>query len=91
MKKMEVVVKGEVSMLERRDLTKKGAYFTSYFVESLRGGKRFMMDAEGLRHHIGKLKEGPLSHVAIPRMVGSRGKLGVYIAYRPLSTIKIQS
>ena len=44
-------------MLERRDLTKKGAYFTSYFVESLRGGKRFMMDAAGLRHHIGKLKE----------------------------------
>ena len=29
-------VKGEISMLENRDLTKKGAYFMSCFVASLR-------------------------------------------------------
>ena len=32
MDNMEVAVKGEVSMLERRDLTKKGAYFMSFSV-----------------------------------------------------------
>ena len=44
MKKMEVAVNGNVSMLEVRDLTKKGAYFMSCFVESLRGarGSRWM-------------------------------------------------
>ena len=36
MKNMEVAVKGKVSMLERRELTKKGAYSMSFFVVSLR-------------------------------------------------------
>ena len=33
MENMEVAVKGKVSMLERRELTKNGAYFMSCFVE----------------------------------------------------------
>ena len=37
MEKMLVVVKGKVSMLERRKLTKRLAYFMSGFVTSLRG------------------------------------------------------
>ena len=38
MKKMEVAVTGKVSILVKRDLTKKGAYFMSCFLASLRGG-----------------------------------------------------
>ena len=53
MEKMEVEVKEKVSLLERRDLTKKGDYFMIFFVAYLRGGKGFMMDEAGLRHHIG--------------------------------------
>ena len=45
MKKVEVELKWKVSMLERRYLTKKGAYFMSFFVASLRGSEVFMMDA----------------------------------------------
>ena len=44
MKKMEVAVKVKVSMLEIRCLPKKGAYFISCFVSSLRGGEGFMMN-----------------------------------------------
>ena len=33
---------------------------------SLRGNKGFMIDAEGLRYHIGKGREVPLAHVIIP-------------------------
>ena len=54
MEKMVLVVKGDVSLLESRYLTKKGAYFMSCFVVSLRGSKGFVMDAAVLRHHIGK-------------------------------------
>ena len=63
MKKIELAVKGKVSMLEMRDLTKRGAYFMSYFVATLRGSEGFMMDAAGLRHHIGKVKECHLANV----------------------------
>ena len=52
MKNMEVAVKGKVSMLERRELTKKGDYFMSFFVASLWDSKGFIMDAAGLRYHI---------------------------------------
>ena len=54
MHNMEVAVKGKVSMLERRDLTKKGAYFVSFFVASLIWSKGLIMDAKGSWHHIGK-------------------------------------
>ena len=37
MDNMEVAVKGKVSMLERRDLTKKGAYFISFFCGVING------------------------------------------------------
>ena len=76
MKKMEVVVKGEVSILERRDLTKNGDYCMSCFVESLRGNKGLMMYAEELRHHIGKVIKGPLAHVVIPLMGRYKGETG---------------
>ena len=36
MDKMEVAVKIEVSMLKMTDLTKKGAYFMSYFLSAFR-------------------------------------------------------
>ena len=65
---MEVEVKGNVSMLERRELNKKGSYFMICFVESLRGSEGSVMDAEVLRHHIGKGREGPLNNVVIPLM-----------------------
>ena len=39
MKNMEVAVKGNMSMLERRDLNKKEAYFMSSFVVSLSWGE----------------------------------------------------
>ena len=61
-----MAVKGNVSMLKRRYSTKKVAYFMSCFVVSLRGGDGFMMDASGLRYHIGKVREVPLAHVIIP-------------------------
>ena len=64
-------------MLERRDLNKKGAYFMSYFVSSLRGSEGFMINAAGLRHHIGKGREGPLSHVVIPLVVRFTGETGI--------------
>ena len=73
---MEVAVKGNVSMLERRDSTKKVAYFMSCFVVSLRGGDGFMMDASGLWYHIGKVREGPLAHVVIPTMGIFKGENG---------------
>ena len=63
-----MVVKRKTSMLKRRDLTKKVSYFMSCFVASLRGSKGFMMDAEGLRNHIGKGREVPLDNVVIPMM-----------------------
>ena len=53
MEKIQVAVKGKFRMLERRYLTEKGAYFMSCFVAELRGIEEFMMDAEGLMHHIG--------------------------------------
>ena len=53
-KNMEVAVRWEVLMLERRYLTKKGVYPMSYFVASIKGSKGFMMGAEGLLRHIGK-------------------------------------
>ena len=66
-------VNGEVSMLERRDLNKKGDYSMSCFVVSLRGCVGFMMDASGLRHHIGKGREGTLAHAVIPLMGRFKG------------------
>ena len=45
MDNIEVAVKGNVSLLERSNATKRGAYFISCFVESLRGSKDFMMYA----------------------------------------------
>ena len=71
-----MAVKEKVSMLERRDFTKKGSYFMSYFVVLLRGSKGIMMDAEGLRHHIGKCSEGPLTHVIIHLMDIFKGETG---------------
>ena len=41
-------------MLERRKFTKNGASFINVFVTSLMRSDRFLMDAEGLMHHIGK-------------------------------------
>ena len=41
MEKVEAAVKGEASILESRDLTKKGAYIMSYFVASLMWGRGF--------------------------------------------------
>ena len=38
----------------------------SCFVASLRVSEGFVMGAEVLRHHIGKVREVPLAHVAIP-------------------------
>ena len=76
MKKMEVVVKGRVSMLEMRYLTKKGAYFMSYFVQSLSGGEGFMMDEAGLQHHIQKGRKGPLDHLVICLMGMFKGETG---------------
>ena len=57
MENMEVAVKRKVSMLEIRDLTKKGAYLMSFF-SSLRGGKGFTMDSVGLQIHVRKGKGG---------------------------------
>ena len=65
---MEVALKGKVSMLEKRDLTKRGAYFMSCFVASLRGSEGFIMDAAGLRNNIGKLREVTPAHVVIPQI-----------------------
>ena len=73
---MELVVKGKVSMLERRDLTIKGTYFIICFVESLSGGEGFMMDASLLHNHIGKGREGPLAHVVIPLVGRFKGETG---------------
>ena len=42
--------------MERKELTKKRAYFMSCFVASLRGSEGFMMDAAGLWHQIGKVR-----------------------------------
>ena len=39
MEKVEAAVKREASILESRDLTKKGAYIMSYFVASLMWGR----------------------------------------------------
>ena len=39
MEKMEVEVKEKVSLLERRDLTKKGDYFMICFCGIFKGGK----------------------------------------------------
>ena len=49
----------------------------SFFGASLRGSKGFMMDAAGLRHHIGKGKEGPLAHVVIPLMGRFKVETGI--------------
>ena len=59
MKKIEVELKEKVSMLERRYLTKKVAYFMSCFVASLRGREWFIIDVAGLWHHIRKRKRDP--------------------------------
>ena len=42
----------------------------------LRGRKEFMFYAAGLRHHIGKGREGHLAHVVIPLMVRCKGETG---------------
>ena len=36
-----------------------------------------MMDAAGLRHHIGKVREGPLARVLIPLMGRFKGGAGI--------------
>ena len=66
----------KVSMLERKGLTKKRAYYMSSFVDSLREGKGFMIDASGLRNHIGRGREWPLSHVVILMMRIFKGENG---------------
>ena len=48
----------------------------SCFVASLRGNEEFIMDAAGLRHHIGKIGEGPLAHVVINLMGIFKGETG---------------
>ena len=63
-------------MLEGRDLTKKGAYFLSFFVVSLRGGGGFMMDAAVLRYHIGKGRKEILACVLVPLMGRFKGETG---------------
>ena len=56
MDKVEAAVKRDGSILERRDLTKKGDHFMSCFVASSRGVKGFIMDAAVLRHPVGKVR-----------------------------------
>ena len=63
-------------MLQRGYLTEKVSYFMSCFVESLSGIEEFLMDASVLWHHVGKVREGPLSHVVIPLMVRFKGETG---------------
>ena len=58
----------------RNHLRKKGAQFMSCFVESLSGSEGCMMDAAGLWHQIGKLREGILAHVVISMMGRSKGE-----------------
>ena len=48
----------------------------SCFVVSLIGGKGFMMDAAGLRQHIGKVREGNLAYVVIPLICRFKGDTG---------------
>ena len=43
----------------------------------LKRSKEFMMDALGFLNHIGKVREGPLSHAVIPMMVKFKGKTGI--------------
>ena len=43
---------------------------------SLRGIEGFMMDTAWLRHHIGKVREGPLSREVIPLMGRFKGDTG---------------
>ena len=45
----------------------------SFFLVSLRESEGFMRDVAGLRHHVGKGKEGPLAHVLIPLMGSFKG------------------
>ena len=80
---MEAAVKREVSMLERRYLTQKGAYLMICFVDLLRLGKGFMVDAAVFRNHIWKESDGNLAHVVIPFMGRFKGRLGSDITYRP--------
>ena len=47
-----------------------------YFVALLRGGGGFMMDAARLWNHIGKGREGTLSHVLVPMMGKFKGETG---------------
>ena len=68
MEKIEVAVKWKVLILERRDLTKKGAY-----AASLMGSDGFLMDTAVLWHHIGKVRERPLDHVEITLMGRFKG------------------
>ena len=64
-------------MLERRDLTKKGAYFMSCSETPIRGIEGFMMDSAVLWHHIWKGREGPLAHVIIQPMGIFKGETGI--------------
>ena len=59
--------------MDRRSLTKKGAYFMSFFMVTLRGSEGFLMDVAGLCHHIGKVRKVTLYHVVIPLMVIFKG------------------
>ena len=45
-------------------------------MSSLRGSKGFIMDASVLRNHIGKGREGPLSHALITIMGRFKGETG---------------
>ena len=71
---MEAATKSKGSMLEMGDLTKKGVYFMSFVVYSLRKSEGFMMNASGLWHHIGKVIEGTLDHVVITFMGRFKGE-----------------
>ena len=62
MNKMEVAVKGKVSMLERRDLIKASLLYESFYGFNKKS-EGLMMDAAGLWDHIGKGREVPLAHV----------------------------
>ena len=77
MYKIEAEVKGKVSILERRDLTKKGYFFISCFVVSIRESEGFMMDEAGLRYHSLKGREWALAHVVITFTGKFKGRIWI--------------
>ena len=76
MDNMEEELKREVSMLETRDLNKKGDHFMIFFVALLRGIDGFMVNVSGFRHYTGRVREENLDHVVIPVMGRFKGGTG---------------